>query len=154
EVPARYRQQRLPLAVRVDRFVAVILAAPVHVRGEAEDAGVGPEAERGLGLVVRVVGWYLDGRVGELADEQFVLRPLFGEGDTDGGTILRRLAIGRVVHLETQLRSLGDAQGGVRRTDKSQVAGGPADQDRQVAVAADRALLSFLQDVHDDVMHH
>ena len=63
---------------------------------------------------------------------------LLGERDADRRAVLRLLAVRRVVHLQPELAPLRQTEGRVRRADEAQVARGPADQDAQVAVRADR----------------
>src|SRR5947199_254760 len=128
KVVTRNPKKRLGLAVRIDDFVAEILAAQMHVRHEADDLAILLERPLRLHLVVIVPGRNREARIEDRQAIDLPLGRFLGENHTDGRTVFLSDAVRSVVHLENQLGAGGNLLGHSRLQQHRHVAGRGADQ--------------------------
>ena len=102
-VVVRHPQKRPALAVGRDDAEVRGLAAQMHVGMQRDQLHVGAQGGRGVDLVVRRAGRDLEARVDDGEAAHHLGRPLLGEDEADLGAVLRRLAVGRVVHLQHEV---------------------------------------------------
>ncbi len=107
KVPVRHRQERLRLAVGVDRLVHEVLATQVHVRQETVKVHRLVELGHRLRLIVVGAGQNDQALLGDGAGLDLLLGRFLGEDQADRRAVRPLHAVGGVVHLEDQAGAFG-----------------------------------------------